>query len=181
VVQKPLMTTCIDLCNGAGISELVRFLEHFREYKIIVYSGLNSDKIISEGQVDSTKSLNVLYDDVKLYYHVITDLTGAVARRYVCKECNKSCRRDVTHDCEQTCSACMAGPPCAFESVRIPCLECNRHFRRHTCLANHKQSSKQKVYVRERKKCCATCGWVGRAKITSVTSGIAITVIRIKK
>jgi len=41
VVQTLLETTDIDLSNGAGIPELVRFQEHFREYKIVVYRGLS--------------------------------------------------------------------------------------------------------------------------------------------
>jgi len=75
VVQTLLETTGIDLSNGAGIPELVSFHEHFREYKIVVYHGLNCDNIIFEGQVDSTKRLNILYDDVERHYRVITNLT----------------------------------------------------------------------------------------------------------
>jgi len=112
-----------------------------------------------EGQADSAKRLNILYDDVEGHYHVIAKLTGAMARRYVCKRCHKSCTRDVTHTCDQTCSDCLVCPPCAFRNVRIPCLECNRHFRSHTCFAKHKQITKQELSVCERKRCCATCGW----------------------
>jgi len=52
VVQKLLETTGIDLSKGAGIPELLRFQEHFREYKIVVYQGLNCEDIMIEGQVD---------------------------------------------------------------------------------------------------------------------------------
>jgi len=41
VIQNLLETTGIDLPNGAGIPEIVRFQEHFREYKIVVYHGLS--------------------------------------------------------------------------------------------------------------------------------------------
>jgi len=47
VVQNLSKTTGIDLSNGAGISEVVRFQEHFREYKIVVYYGLTSKDIIT--------------------------------------------------------------------------------------------------------------------------------------
>jgi len=36
--------TGIDLKNGAWIPELIRFREYFREYKIVVYSGLKCDR-----------------------------------------------------------------------------------------------------------------------------------------
>jgi len=74
-----------------------------------------------EGRVESAKRLNLLYDDVERHYHVITNLTGAKARLYICIACNKSCWRDVTHVCDQTCSDCMMSPPCAIEDIRIPC------------------------------------------------------------
>ena len=149
VVQKLLKKTCIDLSNGAGISEIVRFQENFREYKIVVYHGLSCEDIMFEGQVYSVKRINLLYDDFERHYHVITNLTAAVARRYVCKACHKSCRRDVTHACDQTCSDCTFCNPCAFSGERIPCFACNRHFRSHTCFAKHKQRSMNKISVCE--------------------------------
>ena len=42
---------------------------------IVVYLGPNCDNIMLEGQVDSTKRVNILYDDVERYYHVIAKLT----------------------------------------------------------------------------------------------------------
>ena len=86
VVQNLCKKTGIDLSNGAGFPELVRFLEHFREYKIVVYQGLSCEDIMFEWQVDSSK---LLYDDFEGHYHVITNLTVATARKYVCKGCNK--------------------------------------------------------------------------------------------
>jgi len=100
VVQTPLKATGIDLSNGAGIPEIVRFREHYREYKIVVYHGLKCDNIMFEGQVDSTKTLYMLYDDVERLNHVITKFTGAMARKYVCKGCKKTCTIDVTHACD---------------------------------------------------------------------------------
>ena len=90
VVRDLLEKTGIDLSGGAGIPELARFQEHFREYKIVVYQGLSCDNIMFEGRVESSKRLNLLYDDVERHYHVITNLTGAMGRRNVCKACNKS-------------------------------------------------------------------------------------------
>ena len=84
-----------------------------------MYQGLGCDDILYEGQVDSSKHLNLLYDDVERHYHVVTNLTGAMAKRYVRKACHKSCRRDITHVCDQTCSDCMASPTCAFSGIRF--------------------------------------------------------------
>jgi len=41
---------------------------------------------------------------------VITNLTGAMAKRYVCKAYNKSCRCDITHVCDIICNDCMTKP-----------------------------------------------------------------------
>ena len=89
MIQNLLETTGIDLNNGEGILEFLIFQEHFHEYKIVVYQGMSCDSIMFEGRVDYSKRLNLLYDEVHKYYHVITKLTGAIAKRYVCKACNK--------------------------------------------------------------------------------------------
>ena len=104
-----------------------------------------------QGQIDSSKRLNLLYDDVEGHYH-------AMAKKYVCKGCNKACTSDVTHVCDQTCSECVACPPCAYAEVRIPCDDCHRHFRSPACFANHKQSTSTQKSVCERKWCCEKCG-----------------------
>ena len=109
-------------------------------------------------QVDASKRINILYDDLERYYDVITNLTRAMAKRFVCSACHKSCSCDITHVSDQTCSDCMANPPCTFSDVRIPCDECNRHFRSGTCFANQKQSTTKRKSVCKRKGYCATCG-----------------------
>ena len=81
----------------------------------------------------------------------------------MCKACNKSCASDTTHICDQTCSDCIARPPCVFSAVKIHCAECNRHFSSQACLANHKQSTSNKKSVCERKRCCSTCGVLKRS------------------
>ena len=91
-VQNLLETTGINLDRGGGFRELAQFQEHFKEYRIVIFSGLNCDDIYFDGQVKSEKRINLLYDDVDRHYHVITNVTGAMARRYVCKACNKGSR-----------------------------------------------------------------------------------------
>jgi len=97
-----------------------------------------------EGHVESDKRLNLLYDDVDRHYHVITVLTGAMSKQYICKACNKSSRSDTAHNCDQSCSECMTSSTCVFEGIRIPCDECNRHFRSQKCFDNHKDVQERK-------------------------------------
>jgi hypothetical protein len=81
-----------------------------------------------DGQVNASTRINLLYDDVNRHYHVITNLTGAMAKRYVCNGCNKGCKRGVTHKCDVSCSDSMSVPQCVpYVEQRIPCYECNRH------------------------------------------------------
>jgi len=47
-VDHLLATTGIDLSNGGGISEL-KFQEHFKEYRIVVFRGLNCKDIMFDG------------------------------------------------------------------------------------------------------------------------------------
>ena len=111
-----------------------------------------------EGQVEPAKRLKLHYDDVERYYHVITKLTIAIAKKYICNACNKLCRSDETHVSDQPCSDCTTSPPCAFEGIRIPCEEYNRKFRSRACFFNHKRRTAKKRNVCESKRCCGTCG-----------------------
>jgi len=137
---------------------LTRFQEHFRQYKIVVYHGLSCDDIMFQGRVDSSERLNLLYDDVERHYHVIVNLTAAMAQKYVCKGCNKACTSDVTHVSDQTCSDCATCPPCAFVEVQIPCDDCHRHVRSPRSFAIHKQMTSTQKSVCERKRRCENCG-----------------------
>jgi hypothetical protein len=158
VVQNLLETTGI-LDRGGGIIELERLQDHFKEYRIIEFAGLNCNEIYFDGQVNSEKRINLLYDDAEHHYNVITNVKGVMARRYVCKGCDKWCRRDVSRICVETCSGCMSSLPCAFEGVRIPCDACNRHFRSTAYFDKHrKEVWRNKKTVCERKWFCGTCG-----------------------
>jgi hypothetical protein len=54
VVDNLLATTGISLENGGGIPELESVQDHFGQYKIVVYTGLNCDSIMFEGQVETS-------------------------------------------------------------------------------------------------------------------------------
>ena len=73
--------------------------------------------------MESSKRINLLYDDDTRHNHVITNLTEAMAKRYVYRDCNKGCSHGVRHMCDQTCSDCMTSPPCEYVCVRIPCVD----------------------------------------------------------
>ena len=93
---------------------------------------------------------------------MITNFTEAMAKRYVCRACNKGCSIGVRHMCDQNCSECMTSPSCAFVGVRIPCGDCNRHFRSQSCYDNNKKqqlvADRMGKTVYEQKKCCGKCG-----------------------
>jgi len=81
VVQKLLAKTGIDLSEGGRIPEIIKFQEHFREYKLTVYQGLACEYIIFEGYVESPKRIKLLYDYVERHYHVIVNITGTMAKK----------------------------------------------------------------------------------------------------
>jgi hypothetical protein len=182
-VRHLLQTTGISLDKGAGIPELARFQEHFSEYRIVVYEGLNCDQIIYDGQVDWPKRINLLYVGVTRHYHVINNLTVAMAKKYLCKACNKGCDSDVTHICDQTCSDCMASPPCISTGVRIPCDGYNRHFRNQTGFDNHKKQleGKQKSPYVSEKSVVSNVGSLSRKKTTNVIDATSEYAVKIEK
>jgi hypothetical protein len=111
-----------------------------------------------QGHDEPDKRIKLLFDEVKHHYHVIGNLTGDMAKRYVCEGCNKGCEYGVVHTCEQSCSDCMLRPPCISTGIRMPCHLCNRHFKSQTCFDNHKRKTQGKRKgACELRKCCATC------------------------
>jgi hypothetical protein len=54
VIDNLLETTGINLDNGCGIPELEQFQDDFRQHKIVVYTSLNCDTIMFEGQVETS-------------------------------------------------------------------------------------------------------------------------------
>jgi len=85
-----------------------------------------------QGQTKSDKRVNLLFDEKTQHYHLIDNLTGAMAKRYEYEACNKGCKFDVVHICYQSCSDCMTSPPCVTAGIRIPCELCSTHFRSET-------------------------------------------------
>jgi len=150
VVNSLLETTGIDLSRGGGVPELMRLQEHFKEYRIVVFGGLNCEDVYFDGQVETEKRINLVYDDVKRHYHVINNLKGAMPRRYICKGCNKGCRRGVTHKCGETCNDYKSVPPCIYSEERVPCESCNRHFRSRSCFEKRNTNKLEGKTVCER-------------------------------
>ena len=91
VVQTLLAETGFVISEGGGFSELIKFQEHSQQYKITVYQGLACEDIIFEGQVDSPKRINLLYDEVEQPYHVMVNITVAMAKRFLCNARTKTC------------------------------------------------------------------------------------------
>ena len=77
-VRELLQASGVDLNRGGGIPELQAFQRHLSQYRVVVYSGLNCDSTMFDGQVATSQRINLLYDDQ--HYNVITNLTAAMAK-----------------------------------------------------------------------------------------------------
>jgi len=80
-----------------------------------------------------------------------------MARKYICKGCNKGCTRGVTHKCGETCSDCKSVSPCVFSEERVPCESCNRSFRSRSCFEKHKTNKLGGKTVCEKVRNCPVC------------------------
>ena len=56
-VEDLLNASGVDLSNGGGLDELGQFQEYLSDYKIVVYDGLNPDRLIFSGNSLSDKKL----------------------------------------------------------------------------------------------------------------------------
>ena len=122
-VQDLLTASGVDLTNGGGFKELAQFQNYLSDYKIIVYDGLSPDRVLFSGNSLSNKKLYLLYDSG--HYNVITNLEGAIAKRYICNACD--ILYDNTHKCDSVCSLCTATPPRTKDRSTY-CATCNRWF-----------------------------------------------------
>jgi len=87
-VEKLLNASGVDLSNGGGIEELQQFQQYLSDYKIIVFDGLYPDRVMFSGNSLSAKKLYLLYDRDSRQYNVITNLKGAMSKRYICNGCD---------------------------------------------------------------------------------------------
>ena len=83
------------------------FKTTFRTTKLL-FDGLNLDRAMFSGNSHSAKKLHLLYDRDNQYYTVITNLKGAMAKKYICNGCDTLYN---THKCDKVCSLCTATPP----------------------------------------------------------------------
>jgi hypothetical protein len=130
-VVDQLLETSINLKNGAGLAELTKFQEHFHEYRIVVYSGLNCERIMYQGHFDSDKCINLLFDEVTQHYHFIAKLQGPWLNNVFVTAVTKNVDM-ARNTLAKTSSGCMLSPPCISAGPRIPYDLCNRHFRNRT-------------------------------------------------
>ena len=99
-----------------------------------MFDGFNTDRVMFGGNSRSAKKLDLLYDRANEHYNVITNLKGAMAKKYICIGCVTL--YDFTHKCEKVCSLRTATPPCTKYQAKY-CRTCNRRFLSEKYFQNH--------------------------------------------
>ena len=155
-VDDLLKASVVDLSNGGGFRDLQQFLEHLSDYNIIVFDGLNPDRIMFSGNSSSAKKLCLLYDRDLEHYSVITNLKGDMAKRYVCNGFDTL--YDKTHKCDKVSSLCTATPPCTKDEIKY-CVSCNRRFLSEKCFQNHLTLKVKGKLVCQWRQLCRNCSY----------------------
>ena len=124
-VEDLLKASGVDLSNGGGFEELEQLQEYLSEYKIVVFDGLNPDRVMFSGNSLSCKKLYLLYNADTRHYNVITNIKAAMAKKYMCNACD--ILYDFTNKCDKAFSLCTATPPCTKYQSKY-CGTCNRWF-----------------------------------------------------
>lgn len=78
-VEYLVKSSGFDLSNRRGLEELQQFQEHLSRYKIIVFDGLNPDRLIFSGNTLSAKKLYLPYHSDSGHYNVIKNIKAAMA------------------------------------------------------------------------------------------------------
>jgi recombinational DNA repair protein RecR len=81
-----------------------------------VFDGLYPDRVMFSGNSLSAKKLYLLCDRDPGNYNVITNLKAAMAKTYICNDCDTL--YDHTHKCDKVCSLCTATPPCTKDQSK---------------------------------------------------------------
>jgi hypothetical protein len=117
-----LKVSGVDLSNGRGLEDLKQFQAYLSDYKIIVFDGLKPDVVMFSGNFLSAKKFYLLYVADSGHYNGITNLKGAMAKRYICNGCDTL--YDKTHRCDKICSLCTATLTCTEDETSY-CDTCN--------------------------------------------------------
>ena len=99
-----------------------------------MFDGLIPDRIMFSGNSLFDKKLNLLYDSNLGHYSVITNLKGAMTKKYICNGCDTLYKN--THKCDEVCSLCTATQPCTKDQTGY-CVTYNRQFLSEKCFQNH--------------------------------------------
>ena len=81
------------------------------DYKIVVFDGINPDRVMFSGNSLSAIKLYLLYDMDSGNYNVIAKLKVAMARKYTCNVC------DNLHNNTHNCDLCIATPLCTKDQT----------------------------------------------------------------
>jgi len=142
IVEELFMASGVDLSNDRGFEELRQFQDHLSDYQIIVFHGLNPDRVMFSRNSRSATKLHVLYDRDNEHYNVITSLMGAMAKRYICNGCDTLYNK--THKCDKVCSLCTATPPCTKDPAKY-CSTCNRRVLSEKCFQSFNSQSERQA------------------------------------
>ena len=105
----------------------------------------------------SAKKLYLLHNRDSRHYNVITNLKGAMAKKYICNSCDTL--YDSTHKCDKICSLCTATPPCTKDQSKYSCT-CNRWFLSEKCFQNHLILKVKRKLVCQWRQVCRNCSYL---------------------
>jgi hypothetical protein len=142
--QDLLLASGVQLDNEGGIEELAQIQNFLPGYKIIVYDGLSPNRVMFSRNTDFPNKLNLLHDSENKNYDIITNITGAMAKRHTCNGCDMLC--DYTHKCDKVCLLCSTVPPCSKSGTKY-CKHCNKIFLKEECYWNRETSRENCVNV----------------------------------
>ena len=150
------------MSSGGGFHELQQFQEHLSDYKIIVFDVWNPDSVMFCGNSLSAKKLYLLYYRNLGDNSVITNLKGAMTKKYICNVCDSL--YDKTYECDKVCSLCTATPTCAKDHTKY-CVTCNRLLLSEKCFQNHLTLKAKGKLVCQWRQVCRNCSYL----VTSVS------------
>ena len=117
---------------------------------------MNTDRVMFSGNSVSSMKLYLLYDAKDKHYNVITNLKGAMAKKYIGNGCDTL--YDHTLKCDKVCPLCTCTPSCTKYQERY-FATCNRWFLSEKCFQNHETLKVKGRLVCQWRQVCRNCSF----------------------
>jgi len=146
------------LCKNAGVDPLVqaglpeahKFQSFLKEYRLTIFGSRNGKTILFDGNVQSQKYIDILYDTASKHFNTIVNIAGAFNVKDYCRDCKVGTDLVNSHTCKTKCRMCRSLTGCPLSgAVVVSCDDYGKDFfpKRALMRTSHSYSGKGVLFA----------------------------------